>query len=98
MGNVKSLEFSSTSSDISKINEEFAILSKPFNYEREATIKDYNYEVDALEEEHLKREVHTTKKYEESDPVSYDNQSDDERKRKSNLKVAKDNYSYNTQH
>ena len=44
------------------LNEEFAKLSRPFNYDREAVIKDYNYEVDALEEEHLKREVHTTKK------------------------------------
>lgn len=47
------------------INKHFKTLNKTFEYKTEKEIKDYNYEVDALEAEHDKREVHTTTKFEE---------------------------------
>ena len=49
-----------TSADINKYYRE---ITKNFDYKREKGIKDYNYEVDALEAEHDKREVHTTTKF-----------------------------------
>jgi len=51
-----------TSADINKYYKE---LTRTFEYKQENQLKDYNYEVDALEAEHDKREVHTTTKFEE---------------------------------
>ena len=36
-------------------------LLAPFDVERDREIQDFNYEVDALEDEHIRRDVHTTK-------------------------------------
>lgn len=36
-------------------------LLAPFDVQRDKEIQDFNYEVDALEDEHVRREVHTTK-------------------------------------
>lgn len=47
------------------INQHYKSLTKNFEYHKEKEIKDFNYEVDALEAEHDKREVHTTTKFEE---------------------------------
>lgn len=45
----------------SEINEKFQALDTMFDYKQEKNMKDYNYEVDALEDEHVRRGVHTTK-------------------------------------
>mmetsp|Transcript_426 Transcript_426/g.398 ORF Transcript_426/g.398 Transcript_426/m.398 type:complete len:355 (+) Transcript_426:62-1126(+) len=47
------------------INYNYKEITKNFDYKKEKTIKDYNFEVDALEAEHDKREVHTTTKFED---------------------------------
>lgn len=45
------------------INKYYKEVTKNFEYKVEKTIKDYNYEVDALEAEHDKRDVHTTTQF-----------------------------------
>lgn len=44
-----------------RINFYHMTLLAPFDEQRDKEIQDFNYEVDALEDEHVRREVHTTK-------------------------------------
>lgn len=47
--------------DLCELNQHFAHLNWPFNYDQESEVKDFNYEVDALEDEHMRPNVVTTK-------------------------------------
>lgn len=44
-----------------RINFYHMTMLAPFDSQRDKEIQDYNYEVDALEDEHARREVHTTR-------------------------------------
>jgi len=61
-----------------RINFYHMTLLAPFEVQRDKEIQDFNYEVDALEDEHVRREVHTTKivDKEESDSVIKQEPSD----------------------
>jgi len=44
-----------------EFNEYFWLYCEPFDIKKDKEIQDYNYEVDALEDEHVWRDVVTTK-------------------------------------
>jgi len=46
---------------LKRINYFHMTLLEPFEQHKDKEIQDFNYEVDALEDEHVRREVHTTK-------------------------------------
>lgn len=52
---------------LKRINFYHMTLLAPFETHRDKEIQDFNYEVDALEDEHVRREVHTTKVIVEDD-------------------------------
>ena len=39
--------------DLCTLNSHYSELNQPFEHESEKDIKDFNYEVDALEDEHM---------------------------------------------
>lgn len=45
-------------------------LLAPFEVQKDKDIQDFNYEVDALEDEHIRREVHTTKRVKDDESES----------------------------
>ena len=47
--------------DLCTLNSHYSELNQPFEHESEKDIKDFNYEVDALEDEHMWPNVVTTK-------------------------------------
>lgn len=46
---------------LKQLNEHFTTLCRPFAVDQDKEIQDFNYEVDALEDEHVRRDVVTTK-------------------------------------
>ena len=76
----------------SNINEYYKQLTKTFEYKQEKELKDYNFEVDALEAEHDKRDVHTTTKFDEEKLQKMKEEADRSNKvnnhgKKSNIKA-----------
>jgi hypothetical protein len=57
-----------------RINFYHMTLLAPFEITRDSGIHDFNYEVDALEDEHVRREVHTTKIVIEEDTQQENNE------------------------
>lgn len=52
-----------------QFNDYYREFCEPFDIKNDKEIQDYNYEVDALEDEHVRREVVTTKTNHETQEV-----------------------------
>lgn len=75
---------------LKRINYYNMTLLAPFEVQKDKDIQDYNYEVDALEDEHVRREVHTTK-------IVVDEESDTPLKQEASDHSYNDNSGLNNQ-